>query len=895
MSNRIIIILFLLSELAFSQSRISIATYEKQLPFGLSVSHPTNFPKIGLAMSGGGSRSISQIGILQAFEEQNIKLDYITATSMGSVIGGMYSVGYNLNEIESIITTTNWEEFTSIKETNRQDLFVDEKITEDRALFSIRFDGFNPVIPTSINTGQKVLNYLNTIFINAPLSNFTSFDNLLYDFEAVATDLVNGRLVILNNGSMARSLRASSSVSFLLPPVQIDSLLLADGGLVANIPVQVAKNSGADIVIALNTTSKLRTAEELNTPWTVADQVVGIPINILSEQQLSMADVIVEPYLGEKKNNDFSSLEEIIQLGYDSFTPHVERIEQIQKQYFLNKYSENQKYYYRPKSNLNDEIAQKILESIGEKDSISTKEIEYYLTKEYLKGDYQKLDAVVNELQNETIISVETKFNPLINDCEIIGTTFLTNEQLKKFKDKVCKKPFNAKKILKQSLSFLSIYKKAGYVLTTIDKIVFDEKNGVLKVFIEEGVVNELRIIGNEKTNETVIRRELPFKVGKVLMSNDLSVGLENLRITDLFDEVDIRIQKEDNRNIVELNLKEKLSAVLRFGLKIDNEYFTQFLIDLRDENLYGTGSEIGLSFFAGPRNRNITIEQKASRIFDTYLTYSLKAFYNSTDINTYSDVQLENERRFEREKDGEYKQRRFGGSVGLGAQFRKFGTLYGEFAYQRNQIANMFNDPVDEYLQNIASLKFGFKIDSRDKIPFPQQGFLVESYYETAQKFLDAEVAFSKFYIDYNHYFTFNSLHTFHLKGMLGFGDETLPLSQQFAFGGQNRFAGYKEYDFRGRQIFTSSLGYRLKMPIKIFFDTYLGARYDLGSIWTEQEKIKFRNLRHGISATLSFDTPIGPADFSVARSFLLKNDPPNSIVSYGETVFYFNIGFTY
>jgi NTE family protein len=230
-----------------------------------------------------------------------------------------------------------------------------------------------------------------------------------------------------------------------------------------------------------------------------------------------------------------------------------------------------------------------------------------------------------------------------------------------------------------------------------------------------------------------------------------------------------------------------------------------------------------------------------------------------------------------------------------LGAQFQKFGTIYGEFIYQRNQIANMFNDPVNEYLQNVASLKFGFKIDSRDKLPYPLNGFLVNSYYETAQKFIEADLAYSKFFVDYNQYFTFNSLHTFHLRGMIGFGDETLPLSQQFSFGGQMSFSGYKEHDFRGRQIFISSLGYRLKMPVQVFFDTYFGVRYDLGSIWTEQEKIKFKNLRHGLSATISFDTPIGPADFSVAKSFLFKNDPPNSIISYGETQFYFNIGFTY
>ncbi len=895
MSSRIFLIAFLLCGYLIAQSEISVKTSPGELPFGIKILEPADYPKIGIAMSGGGARAISQVGILNALENNNIKIDYITGTSMGSVIGGMYSVGYSIEDIDSILTTTDWNEFISINETNREDLFVDEKITEDRAIVSIRFDGFSPVIPTSLNTGQRVLNYLNSIFANAPVTNFNRFSDLVYNFKAVATDIVNGNTVVLDEGSIARSLRASSSVSFLLPPVVIDSLLLADGGLVANVPVKVAKQSGADIVIAFNTTSSLREAEELNTPWTIADQVVSIPMNILTEQQLKEADAVVQPYLGGKKNDDFSNLRDIIQLGYESFSSHSSRVEQIQKEFFYTNYDDEVKFYKNLKAAENDLFAQNLLAQFNEVDSVANYEIEYLLNKEYLLGDYRSISLSIDDDNGSSLVTSKTELNAPIRKCNVIGSSMLGVEDIKKFSDAVCSRPYNGKRLLTESLKLLSVYKSKGYTLASIDKIDFHEETGILNVTLLEGIIGEIKIFGNDKTNETVIRRELPFEAGEPLLYDKLVEGLENLRITNLFDEVDLVIKKDSNRNFIELHLKEKLSTVLRFGLKIDNEYFTQFLFDIRDENLYGSGSEIGLSFFAGPRNRSVTVEQKASRIFDTYLTYSLKGFYYSTDINTYSDVITNNERKFEREKTGEYKQRNYGGSVGLGAQFKKFGTVYGEFTYQRNQIANMLNDPESEYLQNISSLKFGFKIDSRDKLPFPVSGFLIDSYYETSQKFLSAEIAYSKFFIDYNHYFSLNTLHTFHLRGMLGFGDETLPLSQQFAFGGQSSFAGYRQFEFRGRQIFISSLGYRFKLPVHIFFDTYVGVRYDLGSIWSKQEQIKFKNLRHAVSATMSFDTPIGPADFSVAKSFLFKNDPPNSIVSYGETFFYFNIGFTY
>jgi NTE family protein len=132
-------------------------------------------------------------------------------------------------------------------------------------------------------------------------------------------------------------------------------------------------------------------------------------------------------------------------------------------------------------------------------------------------------------------------------------------------------------------------------------------------------------------------------------------------------------------------------------------------------------------------------------------------------------------------------------------------------------------------------------------------------------------------------------------LKLKFGYADETLPLSQMFSFGGQSSFYGYRDYEFRGRQIFTTSLTYRAKLPIDFWFDTYVKARYDLGSIWAQQESIRFKDLRHGVGVSLAFDTPVGPAEFSVGKSFLLKKALPDNIISWGETLFYFTIGYYY
>ena len=117
--------------------------------------------------------------------------------------------------------------------TGRRELFIDQKIAEDRSIFTLRLDWFRPVIPTSFNEGLKLSNYLTLLSLNAPISARKNFDDLLIPYRAVCTDLINGKAVILKSGSISQVMRASSSVTFFLAPTQIDSLTLVDGGLIS--------------------------------------------------------------------------------------------------------------------------------------------------------------------------------------------------------------------------------------------------------------------------------------------------------------------------------------------------------------------------------------------------------------------------------------------------------------------------------------------------------------------------------------------------------------------------------------------------------------------------------------------------------------------------------------
>jgi NTE family protein len=147
--------------------------------------------------------------------------------------------------------------------------------------------------------------------------------------------------------------------------------------------------------------------------------------------------------------------------------------------------------------------------------------------------------------------------------------------------------------------------------------------------------------------------------------------------------------------------------------------------------------------------------------------------------------------------------------------------------------------------------------------------------------------------FFSYEKYQTIVKNHTLHPRVMIGVADETLPISEQFSLGGQQNFFGFREDNTRGKQLVAASLEYQYKLPFLILFDAYFKARYDLGAMWAKTEEIRLEDFKHGIGITLGLDTPIGPADFSLGRSFYIRNDLLHRPVSFGPFVLYFSIGY--
>ena len=871
---------------------VPLETKFKKLPFGIEQKIPVSELSIGLALSGGGARGFAQIGVIKALEEAGINIEAIAGTSIGSIIGGAYASGYSVKEMDSLVINTNWERLLSIANpSDRRELFVDQKISKDRSLFTLRLDGFSPVIPTSFNEGLRLSNYLTMLCMNAPVTNHNSFDDLKIKYRAVCTDLVDGVPVILSKGSLSRAMRASSSVSFLLSPVEIDSLILVDGGLVSNVPVSVVKNMGADFIIAVNTTSKLREESELEVPWNIADQTVSIPMKILVNSELSNADLVIEPEIDDFLSTDFTKIDSLILAGYNSTKTIIPQLKNKLDSLSKTKYSVKSFWIKNIKHRPDEADFEKpYLQKYYLLDSVSSIDVYKDMCEIFGTGQYDSLGVSIIYEGDSTAIMFNCTLNPLIKEVEILANVPDDGKAAERIFQPLRGKPYNGKNIFNAIKEFISEYKKQGYILFNPDNFEFNDSTGKLILDFNPGIISEINI--NSETSRTVIEREFNIKPGDRLRYSELEEGLQNLRATGLFDDINLTIEQNSEETVLNLNVHEEISSLLKLGFLVDNTYNAQLGLDFRDVNLFGTGSELGLFLFGGAGNRVYILEHIAHRILNSYFTYKLNAYYKFNDVTVYNRVTSTTNNTFTSFNVGKYRQVFYGTSLSLGTQLEKFGKLIFTGRYQLDQVINKERNAVSTYKTKIVGLRIGALVDNQNKYPYPDDGLYFNGYYETAQSFLGGDEGYIVVNGDLKYYFTLAANHVIAPRIQIGFGDKTLPLSEQFILGGQYSFFGAHENEFRGRQIFLASLMYQNKLPFKIFFDTYALFRYDLGSTWDVQEQIRFKDLRHGIGGTLSFDTPIGPADFSIGRSFIINKGLKEGSFSWGDVLFYFSVG---
>jgi len=286
-----------------------------------NVSPAQKRPKIGLVLSGGGAKGIAHIGVLKAMEEAGLTPDYITGTSMGSIVGGLYAAGYNADQLEYVVRNADWGYLLSNK-IPFDKVTIEEKFYYGRYLFEVYMKGKQIQLPKGIIEGQALMELFSRL--TRPVHGITDFNKLPIPFACVGANIETGEPVVLNHGSLATAMRASMAIPSIFTPVKIDGKLLVDGGLVRNMPVQEVLDMGADIVIGVFVSGDLEPEENLTSAVAILSQSAFITSAFDSREQLAKCDLLIQPNLEGFSTGSFGMAKQILERGETEGKPYVE-------------------------------------------------------------------------------------------------------------------------------------------------------------------------------------------------------------------------------------------------------------------------------------------------------------------------------------------------------------------------------------------------------------------------------------------------------------------------------------------------------------------------------------------------------------------------------------------
>ncbi|ALR31379.1 patatin [Chryseobacterium sp. IHB B 17019] len=282
----------------------------------------TKDTKFGLALSGGGAKGFAHIGILKVIDSLGIKVDYITGTSMGGILGGLYGMGYNGEELKKIVYSTDWKRVLSNKIPYNK-VNISEKDEYNKYIIEFPVAGGLPTLPSSFIEGQYMSEVLNTLTF--PAKHINDFSKLRIPVQLTSSDIVNGGLVMQKKGSLPLAIRSTLAIPAAFAPVYIDGKLLVDGGLDRNFPVQEVKNMGADYIIGGYTGFRLFTKKEIENPMKMIYQTHAFHSVQDYNLQKKMSDILVDfvAPLNNYTTKDFKKYKEIIKIGEQEAKKHI--------------------------------------------------------------------------------------------------------------------------------------------------------------------------------------------------------------------------------------------------------------------------------------------------------------------------------------------------------------------------------------------------------------------------------------------------------------------------------------------------------------------------------------------------------------------------------------------
>lgn len=423
-----------------------------------AVSQEQKKPKIGLVLSGGGAKGLAHIGVLKVLEEQGIEISYIGGTSMGAIIGGLYSTGYNASQIDSIFKTTDYDALIQDYIPRSAKNFYEKRNDELYAL-SLPFKKMRIGIPRALSKGLYNFNMISKL--THDVRHIRDFNQLPIPFLCIATDIETGQQVLLNKGSLPQAIIASAAFPSLYMPVEIDGKFLIDGGVVNNYPIQEVKNLGADIIIGVDVQDGFRDRKALSDATRILVQITNMQMIQKMPENIKKTDIYIKPNIDGFNVVSFDQGTEIIKRGEEAARKVIDQLQLEGSGKIQTPYA----------ANASDSI------SIT---GINTPQLENY-TRSYVIGklgfkagskiSYADLDRGINTLSaTQNFSSIGYSFTKSANGDDILNMNLVENR---------------VKTYLKFGLHYDGLYKSAALLNLTQKKLL--SKNDALSVDVGLG------------------------------------------------------------------------------------------------------------------------------------------------------------------------------------------------------------------------------------------------------------------------------------------------------------------------------------------------------------------------------------------------------------------------
>jgi predicted acylesterase/phospholipase RssA len=710
-------------------------------------------PKVGLVLSGGGAKGFAEIHTLKLLDSLQIPIDYIAGTSIGSIIGGLYAIGYSGAEIEDIGITTKWSELFT--DTPRRELlpYLQKK---DTGKFQLSFavKGFTPMAPSGLISGQKI-----SLMFSGLTSAYEAtqdFDQFPIPFRAVAVDLVTGNEVVLRKGSLARAMRSSMSIPTVFQPVVWGDSLLVDGGMINNLPIDVVREMGADIVIAVNVGAPLLKREDITSVLDVLEQSFSIFNNYREKENIKQADILISPDMSGFDAADFNeeSVPDIIKNGRKAARAALPQLIALRDSLLRNE---------QPAvADNNHEPAVQILSGISISGSKTYQPAYLLQSIGYQPGDTLSADTLSHRLFR---------------------------------------------------LQRRNLYAKISHQLKKRD-----DHYQHLFITVEEGApprIYSVSIENNQLLPFDFIYNMLGIRPGETLDTKLLQDRITYLYSLGYFEKISYDIHPVNDSAIrLHFHVEEKSKRILRLGLRYDNNYQLVAAVNLIAANLLVPGlmfeNEIQ---FPGLVRWDFKVSFPSRT--KSYPIYPFIRFgYKDIPTDIYSGT----ERKIAQYQDRSFSYG--AGVGILFDRFWNVEVEYSQEDMRVKPniaLADELLFPV--WRDKLRHLVIRSDFDLLDDILLPGNGIRIRGNYESGFKDFGSDIDYNLYSVSGDLYTTPASRHTFRLNGSFFTSSLSLPIYKYYYNRSQEEFIGMNYFQLSASQITILRMDYRYRYKKDIFF----------------------------------------------------------------------------